>query len=53
MQVERKPMTREMYLEKMDEIKTIREQVQKDDKRLGYHLQPPVDGSMTQMVCAK
>ncbi len=42
MQVERKPMTREMYLEKMDEIKTIREQVQKDDKRLGYHLQPPV-----------
>lgn len=42
MQAEKKPMTREMYLEKMKGFVPEKERAQSDPHRFAYHLQPPV-----------
>lgn len=42
MQEEKKPMTRDQYLEKMELFGSARTKVMEDPNRLQYHLQPPV-----------
>lgn len=41
MTLKKKPMTREEFLEKWENLQERRERVQQDPRRLVYHLQPP------------